>query len=126
MATLTIKDTAAVMLGANKEALEITAKLTAGNVLNDRLVKIVTPKLPLLLRAYASEPIGKAVLANAFSAALVHFGSTNDKLMIAADTMVLSAMAKFVSEFDLDGMANEFLDGVELPGFGNTSTTETK
>jgi len=112
---LKVKQTATVVTAANKQALILAGELTAGNLLNDRLAKLVTPKLPFMARAYADTPLGKAVLANTVAAALIHFLPENDKAQIASGMMVQAAMVEFVGEFDIEGMVNEFLDGITLP-----------
>lgn len=111
-----IQETAYVMYESNKEAAVISGKQVAGKILNDRLYNLVEPKVNPFLKGFIQGPMGRAALANLFSASLVHFGSKNDKLMIAADAMVLAAMDDLIGDLNLDQIANEFLDGVNLPG----------
>ena len=118
---LTVKQTANVMLGANTEAAKLAAEITAGNVLNDRLAKMVTPQLPAMAKLYANTALGKALIANAFAAGLVHFLPTNDKAAKASGMMVNAAMLELAGTFNIEDMVDEFLDGVKLPG-----TTEVK
>ncbi len=62
-------------------------------------------------------------MANLFAAAIVKFGHTNDKLVLASDAMVDAAMDKFVVSFDFEGMINDFLDGINLDGLKDTTTS---
>ena len=111
---LDFKDTISVMKDVNVEAARIVAKQEVGGMLNDRLTKIVKPKLPFPVKAYADTEIGKLVLANTFAAALVHFGYTNEKLLLASEAMTYAAMKDFVESFDFRGIVDEFLDGVDV------------
>lgn len=120
--SLTVKQTTTVVVNQNKEAAKLAAQLTAGNVLNERVVKLVKPQLPMLARGYAETELGKAVAANVAAAALIHFFPTNRKAVMAAEAMIASAMANFVASFDIEGTVNELLDGINLPDL--TGATE--
>jgi hypothetical protein len=113
-------ETIQVMKTVNTEAAKVAAKQEIGGMLNDRLIKIVQPKLPIMIRGYAETEIGKLALANAFAAAIVNFGYENDKLTLAAEAMTYAAMKDFVEGFNFREMVDEFLDGVDL------SVLETK
>ena len=113
--SLTVKQTTNVVVNQNKESAKLAAQLTAGNVLNDRVVKLVKPQLPLVARGYAETELGKAVAANVAAAALIHFFPTNKKAVMAAEAMITAAMANFVASFDIEGTVNELLDGINLP-----------
>jgi hypothetical protein len=112
---LTFKQTTGAVVTTNKESAILAAKLTAGNILNERVVKLVKPQLPVLARGYADTEIGKAVAANVTAAALIHFFPTNQKAVAAAECMIQAAMAGFVASFDIEGTVNELLDGINIP-----------
>jgi len=114
MAKMTLRDTAAVMVAANKSAAGTAASVTIGNIINTRVVKIVTPKLPMMVRGYAETPMGKAVVANLVATSIVHFMPTNEKAMLAANAMVQAAMLEFTASFNFEQMVNEMLDGLDL------------
>ena len=116
MATLTMKQTASVMTGANKEAAVLAAQITGGNILNERLFKMALPHLPAGTGMFLNNPAGKALLANAFAAGLVHFLPQNEKAAMASGMMVQSAMIELAGTFNIEEMVDEFLDGVKLPG----------
>ena len=117
-----IKRTLGVAVEANKAAAVLTAEVTAGNLINDRLAKIImgNKSVPTMVKLGVDSPIGKAVMSNAVAAALIHFMPTNDKAMRAADAMIKSAMLEFGASFDVEGMIDELLDGITLPDLGAT------
>ena len=81
---LKVSDTLSIISNENKEAAKVAARLTAGNILNDRAVKLITPQLPMMAKGYAQTEIGKAVIANVVAGAVVHFAPTNDKAIMAS------------------------------------------
>lgn len=124
MAALTIKQTAGIMTGANKEAAILAAQITGGNLLNDRLAKMVIPQLPATARVFVNTAPGKALLANAFAAGLVHFLPENEKASMASGMMVQSAMLELAGTFNIEEMVDEFLDGIKLPGVAPVAKAE--
>lgn len=122
---LTIKETASALVGANTSAVKLSAKITIGNTLNDRVAAIVVPKLPMMVQMMAkSNPaITKAILANTVSAAIMNLAPTNEKALLAADAMINAAMLEFVGSFNIEQMINEALNGLDLSVLGDTDTT---
>ena len=122
---LTIKETASVMISANIAAGKNAAKITIGNTLNDRVAAMIVPKLPGMVKMVAmSNPgITKAILANAVSAAVINFAPGNEKAQLAAEAMVNAAMLDFVGSFDIEGIINDALNGLDLSVLGDTDTT---
>lgn len=125
MATLKLADTAGIMKIGNKEAAILAAQLTGGNMLNDRLMKLVIPQLPLKAQLLANNAMGKAIISNAFAAGIFHFLPGNGKATAAADMMIQSAMVDLVGSFNIEEMVDEFLDGITLPTV-EKNTTEDK
>lgn len=111
---LRIKDTVNVLIEGNKGAFKESAKRRTGTILNDRLLAIVGPKLPIMVRSYADTEIGRAMLANTFAAGLVHFGYRNPKIVLASEAMVADAMDKVLGSFNIEEMINDLIDGVDL------------
>ena len=122
---LTIKETASAVVGANASALKLSAKITIGNTLNDRVAAMVVPKLPMMaqMMAKSNPEITKAVLANAVSAVIINVAPTNEKATLAADAMISAAMLEFVGSFNIESIINEALDGLDLSVLGDTATT---
>jgi hypothetical protein len=112
---LGIKNTGAVLLEANKDAATLAAEITAGNLLNARVAKLVAPKLPMMVRGYADTTIGRAALSNLVAGAVINFMPNNQMAVRAADAMVKSAMLTLVGEFNIEEMMNDLLDGITLP-----------
>lgn len=125
MAKLTIKQTANALISANTEAVKLSAKLTIGNTLNDRVAAIVVPKLPMMVRGMAREnpDITKAVIANLTSAAILQLAPTNENAIKAADAMVNAAMVQFIGSFNIEAMVNDVINGLDLSVLGDTDTT---
>ena len=107
-----VTDTLSILAEANKESAIDSSKIITGNIINDRVSKIITPKLPLLVRGYSETPIGKAVLANAVAGVLIHTMGQNEKVATAAECMIQSASLSLASSFNIEEMVNELLDGV--------------
>ena len=117
---LTLKDTVSVMVEGNKGAAKASAKRRAGKMLNDRMVGMIAPNLPLMVRGYADTELGRALIANALAGAIVHFGYTNEKLMLASDAMVTAAMDDFIGSFNIEDMINGLVDGIDLSSVKDT------
>ena len=109
---LEFKDTASIMIGANKDAAVDSGKLIAGNIINDRLSKILVPKLPIMARGYAQTNLGKAALSNLVAGLLIHTMPDNAKVQVAAEAMIASASLQLASSFNIEEMVNELLDNV--------------
>ena len=107
-----VKETAGLLLEANKDAAKDSGKIIAGNILNNRLAQIVTPKLPMMVRGYAATPIGKAALANVVAGVLIHTMPDNAKALLAAECMIQSASLEVASSLNIEQMVNDLLDGV--------------
>ena len=122
---LTIKETASALVGANTSAVKLSAKITIGNALNDRISAMIVPKLPAMVGMIAkSNPaITKAILANAVSAAIMNLAPTNNKALLASDAMINAAMLEFVGSFNIEAMINDALNGLDLSVLGDTDTT---
>ena len=113
---LTLGQTAAAIVAQNKESAKTAGGIIAGNIINDRLAKIITPKLPMMVRGYVDTPLGKAAIANIAAGALIHFLPANSKATTAASAMIEAAMVEFASSFNVESMIDELIDGVDLSG----------
>lgn len=118
---LTLQKTTAVVASANKEALKVSAEIVAGNILNAQVVKLVKPRLPMMVKGYADTEIGEAVIANLIAAALIHTMPHNKKATAAASCMIQAASIKAVSSFNFEAMVEDLLAGVSIPGFDETA-----
>jgi hypothetical protein len=87
--------------------------LEAARILNDTLVKVVTPKLPIMVRGYAKTPLGKAVIANALNiameAALVNVPAGDVRKKVAEAAVVMSYQ-EFLAGFKAEDMLAELFN----------------
>jgi hypothetical protein len=113
-------ETIQVMKAVNTEAAKVAAKIEVGGAANDQLAKIVTPKLPMLMRGYSETVYGKAAIANLFSAAIINYFPENEKACLLAEAMTYAAMHDMMSEFNLREMVDEFVNNFDV-----SSLTET-
>ncbi len=121
--SLSIKEIAGVMIEQNKEGFKTSGKRRAGKIFNDRIIAMIQPRLPMMVRGYADTDLGRFVFANAISAAIIKFGSTNEKLLLLADAGIADATDEFLGSFDFEGMINDVVDGIDVSGL--TKTTDT-
>ena len=112
--SLTLTDTKNIAVMRNQEAAKMAASITAGNILNDKVVGIISPRLPPFAVGYANTEMGKAVIANVVASAITHFMPANEKANLASKAMVDSAMLSFVGSFNIEEMVTELMDGVNL------------
>ncbi len=117
---LDLSETGSALVAANKEATKGSASIIAGNVINNRLAKIIAPKLPVMVRGYAETQLGKAALANMVAGVLIHTMPQNEKAMIAANAMIASANLTLAQSFNIEEMIDDLLDGVSLDGIAPT------
>ena len=120
---MNIKDVASVLVEGNKTAFKANASRRAGSMFNQRVSGMITPKLPMMVRGYASEPWFQFILANAVAGAIIKFGATNDKLIMLADAGVNAANDDFLGSFDFEGIINDVVDGIDVSGLTKTSDT---
>jgi hypothetical protein len=120
---MTIKEVGTVLLEGNKTAFKANASRRAGQMFNERIGNLIAPRLPMMARMYKDEPWFKFVLANAVAGAIIKFGATNEKLILLADAGVTAANDEFLGSFDLEGMVNDVIDGIDVSGL--TSKTDT-
>ena len=121
-----ITEAANVLYQRNKEAAEVNAKRRAGNLFNERLIKLVTPKLPMMVRGYKDEPWFKFVLINTFAVVAIKMGSKNETLLQITDAAIDAANNEFLGSFNLEEIINKLIDGIDLsPHTEANSTTVT-
>ncbi len=113
---LKINETASVLMDTNVEATKASATIIVGKTLNDRVVNVLGPRLPMMVRGYAtSTELGKAVLSNLVAGVLIHTMPENDKVMMAANAMIGAANLTFAESFNIQEMVNELMADIEFP-----------
>ena len=112
---LKIGQTAAIVAASNKNALGTSATIVAGNVINKQVVNLITPRLPIMVRGYASTELGEAVIANLVAGVIIHTLPHNEKAVKAAECMIQAASVSFLSSFNIEGMVEDLLKDFQLP-----------
>lgn len=110
-----IKETASALVADNKEALVNAAELKAGQLINKQVMKLATPKVPLLLQGYMKHPAMQILVANAVGFGLKHYAPENKKLQKLSKLMLNAAAFDTVDSFNLDEMIESILSGIKLP-----------
>lgn len=118
---LNFKETASVLVEGNKAAFKANASRRAGQMFNERVRDAIVPQLPFMVRGYADKPWFNFLIANAVAGAVIKFGSTNDKLLMLADAGVNAANDEFLGSFDLEGIVNGLIDGIDTSGLTGAS-----
>ena len=127
---MNLKQVGTVLVEQNKEAAVISAKMRAGKMINERLVAIVEPRLPLVVKGYARTELGQAVIANIAAGAIIKYMPTNEKALLVADAMIIGSADSFIGSFDFEGMIEQLTAGIDLSIFkegttqAQTQTTE--
>ena len=110
-----VKNTAAALVGQNKDNAISVARVTAGKAINKKLVSLVKPKLPMMARGFADNPIFALAMANAIAFGIKNY-TENSKANLAADMMLEAAAFQTAEAFEIDDMIEDLLDGISLPG----------
>ncbi len=108
MTSLNLGAAAGVALATNKQLAKTAAYLEAGRIVNNKLAQLIGPKLPAMVRGYASEPLGKLVLANLLLIGLQRFKPDNQPLAKLAAAGVTSAYGEVFQSFDIEGLIDGF------------------
>lgn len=121
---LNFKETASVLVEGNKAAFKANASRRAGQMFNERMRDLIVPRLPAMVRlsGVTEQSWFHFALANAIAGAVIKFGASNDKLLLLADAGVNAANDEFLGSFDLEGMVNNVIDGIDTSSL--TGATE--
>ena len=98
-----------VALAANKDLAKTAAYLEAGRMVNNKLVLLIAPRLPIMVRGYASEPLGKLALANLFLVLVQKFKPDNQALAKLAYAGVTQAYTEVFQGFNIEAIVDGFL-----------------
>ena len=98
----------------NMDAAKTAAILTAGNVANTQLVKLVASKSPMVVRGYVNTPIGKLVIANIAPQVMKHMRPDDTRLSALTEGMVVSAYQEIINTIDIDSLLEEFLNQAQI------------
>ncbi len=102
-------------LDENKRAVILAAEITAGKVLNNKVVQLIKPKLPMMIRGYADSPLVNVAVANIVGMAIKQYAFNNPKARQVSDLMLKASALQAMEAFDVEGMLNDLLEGINLP-----------
>lgn len=106
--------TASDIFNRNKTLALHAATLETGRAANDRILKMLRPKLPMMVRGYVDHPMAKLAVANAVSLAVQQYRPANAIAAQISDAMIASAYQEFIATFDIPGMLDELFAGVAV------------
>lgn len=116
------------VVAVNKTAISTAAQLEAGRIANKYASKLISGKLPLMVRGYADTPVARLLLANTVSFVVTNYSDKlGDKAPIVqavADAMVVSAYSEMLAHFDIDGFIEDFLSSKEMKRVGSLLKTD--
>lgn len=107
-----MKESVTKVVDTNKSAALLTAQIGVGQAANKSVSKLIKKQLPVMVRGYAEEPIGKLVIANLVNFAVQQYAGENKKAVTVADAMVQSAMLDMLNQLDVEELVEKFLDEV--------------
>lgn len=102
------------VIDKNKAALITAGKIEAGNIVIKRISKLITPKLPMMVRGYADTPAGRLVLANIFNFAVMQYASQNKNAVMLADAALQGTMVEMLQSFNFNDLIDQVIDGVDV------------
>ena len=105
-------------IDTNKNAAILAAQLEAGRLANKHATKLISGKLPLMVKGYADTPLARLAFANAIKFAVDNyggkFGKHKDLASQVSAAMVVAAYSEIIANFDIDSMIEQFLEGKEM------------
>lgn len=116
-----VKTTVSAVTAKNKSAAATVAKIEAGRIGVKQVAKLVTPKLPMMVRGYADTEIGRLVMANLFNFVVTQYAPNNKNALLVADAMLEGAMLEALQSLNVEGMINEVISKVDLSKLTNAS-----
>lgn len=102
------------IMDQNKDALLVAAKIQVGEAAVQQVSKILKKQLPMMVRGYAELPVFDILVANMVVMSIKQFAPENEKANVIADAMLLAAMQKQMREFNIPGMIDEFVSGIDV------------
>jgi hypothetical protein len=112
-----VKDAANKNVSGQTDMAKQALTLEAARVLNVQLLKVIEPKLPIMVRGYAKTALGKAVIANALNiameAALPNLAPNDPRKKIAEAAVVMSYQ-EFLAGFKAEELLDELFSNPAL------------
>lgn len=112
-----IKEGANIVVSKQGDIAKTAALLEGARVLNNQLVKAISPKLPFYAKGYADTAMGRAVLANilmfGMETAFPDVPETDVRKQIAK-AAVITSYQEVIQELDIEGMVNKIFESPAL------------
>lgn len=108
------KEVSQAVSNANFDAAKTAAVLSAASIANRQIAKMVAAKAPLMVRGYVETTFGKLILANIAAQGLLYARPNDPKINTIAEAMMVTAYQDVISEFDIDGMIDDFLNSAQM------------
>ena len=112
---VTMKSAITTQMDNNKAAAIMAAEITAGKVLNNKVVSIIKPKMPMMVRGYMDSPLASVAIANLVGIALKQYMPNNDKATKVSELMLNASALQLMESFNIEQLLDELLAGVKLP-----------
>jgi hypothetical protein len=109
-----LKTVASVLKDTNLDSAKASGKRRVGNVVLNRAATMIKPQLPMMVRGYVEEPIGKIVLANLLAAVLLKYKHDDERFVVVAEALVDAAADELVVSFDIEGKLDSLIDGLNI------------
>jgi hypothetical protein len=110
----TLKEASQAVANSNFDAAKTAAVLSAASVANRQIAKLVASKAPLIMRGYVDTTFGKLILANIAAQGLLYARPNDPKINTIAEAMMVTAYQDVISDFDIDGMIDDFLNSAQM------------
>lgn len=127
MATVkTISTTSAELLSTNKDNVKLVAQVTAGKAINTKVIKMIKPKVPVMLRGYLDTPMAAPIVSNVIAFAIKHY-TDNTNAHAVADMMLQASAFQLADSLNIDLFLEELLDGIpDIEKLTSKSKTRSK
>ena len=112
MSKITVQEAAAALYSMNVEAAKDNGQRRAGKMFNDKVLGMVRPKLPALVRGYADESWFQFAIINATALAAVKFAPENRKLAWVTEAAVRAVNDDFIGSLNIEGMIEDILSTI--------------
>lgn len=98
----------------NLSAAKYAGYLEAGRLANKQLTKVLSKRLPMMVRGYADTPVGRLVTANIAVMALAHFRPEDQILAKLAEAAQVQAYQELLQNLEIEGFLDELMESSSM------------
>lgn len=98
----------------NLSAAKYAGYLEAGRLANKQLTKVLSKRLPMMVRGYADTPVGRLVTANIAAMALAHFRPEDRILAKLAKAAQVQAYQELLQNLEIEGFLDELMESSSM------------